>query len=57
MTEHNAFFITIRGKRDGFPEEITEKEKIIMNIHFINLKRLKEDKKLVKAGRNLDNDL
>ncbi len=56
LTEHNAYFITIRGCREDFPRNMTAEETKIMKDHFDYLQGLMEKGKLIMAGRNLDND-
>jgi uncharacterized protein YciI len=55
MDDHNAFFVTIRGTRESFPEDITPEEQKIMQSHFHYLQELYAEGKLALAGRNLQN--
>ncbi len=56
LTEHNAYFITIRGIREDFPINMTVEETKIMTDHIDYLQGLMEKGKLIMAGRNLEND-
>jgi uncharacterized protein YciI len=50
MTAPKHFFVKLLGTREGWPESMTEQEQAIMSEHFLYLKSLTEEGKVLMAG-------
>ena len=54
MSETIDYLIRIRGTRPDWPDNMTDRETKVMHDHFLYLKKLTEEKKVLMAGPVFD---
>lgn len=55
MTESRQYFVQLLGTRTGWPENMTAEEEQIMQEHFVYLKNLVNEQKVILAGPVFEN--